>query len=158
MSDLKSLCEDLGFKNVQTYIQSGNLIFDSDDPILRLQKMLEDAVRYKFGFDVSVIVRSSENLRISIDKNPFFTSNANIDKLHFTFLQSIPRKENIEITRTYNFEPDKFEIIDDNVFVYCDKNYHESKVTNNFFEKKLGVIATTRNWKTILKLVELSRK
>ena len=157
MADLKALCEKLGLENVKTYIQSGNLIFTSDKINSELEKNLEKAITDKFGFDVPVIVRSSEELQTSIDKNPFFDGDADIDRLHLTFLKEKPSKENEETTLTYNYEPDKFKIDGRDVFIFCTGNYHQSKLTNDFFEKKLNTGATTRNWKTVLKLNELSK-
>lgn len=157
MTDLKSLCENLGWENVETYIQSGNLIFNSNEQNSELEKSLEIAITEKYGFDVPVIVRSSKELQTSIDKNPFFDGDADIDQLHLTFLKEKPTKENEEKTLTYNYEPDKFKIDGKDVFIFCTGKYHQSKLTNNFFEKKLNTGATTRNWKTVLKLSELSK-
>jgi uncharacterized protein (DUF1697 family) len=157
MDDLKALCEKLGLENVRTYIQSGNLIFTSETINSELENNLEKAITDKFGFDVPVIVRSSEELQTSIDKNPFFDGDADIDRLHLTFLKEKPTKENEEKTLTYNYAPDKFKIDGRNVFIFCTGKYHKSKLTNAFFEKKLNTGATTRNWKTVLKLYDLSK-
>ena len=64
--------------------------------------------------------------------------------------------KNVTKTESYNYAPDQFVILDKDVFLFCEGKYHKSKLTNNFFEKKLNVAATTRNWKTVLKLLELS--
>ncbi|MDT0685079.1 hypothetical protein [Autumnicola psychrophila] len=77
--------------------------------------------------------------------------------MHLTFLKEKPAEESIQQTETYDYKPDKFKIQDKEVFIYCEGKYHQSKLTNNFFEKKLKTGATTRNWKTILKLVELCK-
>jgi len=157
MADLKSMCEKLGLENVTTYIQSGNLIFNSDKPNSGLENDLERAISEKYGFDVPVIVRTEKELENSINNNPFFNKDANIKHLHLTFLKEKPKKENIEKTLNFNYEPDKFKIDDKDSFIFCAGKYHESKLTNNFFEKQLKVGATTRNWKTVLKLSELSK-
>jgi len=157
MAELKSLCEDLGWKNVATYIQSGNLIFTSDKTNSELEKNLEIALTENFGFDVPVIVRSLEELQTSIDKNPFLGEDADINQLHLTFLKEKPTKENEEKILAFNYEPDQFSIDGKDVFIFCDGKYHKSKLSNNFFEKKLKTGATTRNWKTVLKLYELSK-
>jgi len=154
MADLKDLCETLGLEDVRSYIQSGNLIFTSDKINSELEENLEKAIADKFGFDVPVIVRSAEELQNSIDKNPFFDEDTDIDRLHLTFLKEKPTKENLETTLTYNYEPDKFKIDGKDVFIFCTGKYHQSKLTNDFFEKKLKKRATTRNWKTVLKLYE----
>lgn len=157
MADLKSMCEELGLKKVTTYIQSGNLIFNSDKPNSELENELEKAITEKYGFDVPVIVRTQKELENSINNNPFFEKDADIKQLHLTFLKKKPSKENIEKAQTFNYKLDKFKIDNKNVFIFCAGKYHESKLTNNFFEKQLKVGATTRNWKTVMKLSELSK-
>jgi uncharacterized protein (DUF1697 family) len=157
MADLKSMCEKLGLKDVKTYIQSGNLIFNSDKPNSELENNLEKAITEKYGFDVPVIVRTKKELENSINNNPFFDKDADIKQLHLTFLKEIPSKENMDKILTFNFEPDKFKIDDKDTFIFCAGKYHESKLTNNFFEKQLKIGATTRNWKTVMKLSELSK-
>lgn len=157
MADLKSMCEKLGLKNVTTYIQSGNLIFNSEKPNSELENDLEKAINENFGFDVPVIVRTEKELENSINNNPFIDKEADIKQLHLTFLKEKPNKENLEKTLTFNYEPDKFKIENKDTFIYCSGKYHESKLTNNFFEKQLKVGATTRNWKTVMKLLELSK-
>jgi len=158
MADLKALCEKLELEQVETYIQSGNLLFNSQLKNSKLEDLLEDAIQEKFGFVVPVIVRDSEELQTSIRKNPFFDKNADINQLHLTFLKETPSKENLEKTQSYNYAPDKFKIEEKDVFIFCEGKYHQTKLNNNFFEKRLKVEATTRNWKTILKLHELSKK
>ncbi len=157
MTDLKVLCEKLGWNDVKTYIQSGNLIFNSNKQSSELENTLESAIAEKFGFDVPVIVRSLKELQASIDKNPFIDKAADVNQLHLTFLKEKPTHENLEKTLTYNYEPDKFKIDEKDVFILCKRKYHQSKLTNNFFYNKLKVGATTRNWKTVLKLIELSK-
>jgi uncharacterized protein (DUF1697 family) len=158
MADLKALCENLGWKEVRTYIQSGNIIFKSEAENQGLEQSLEKAILDEFGFDVPVIVRNVEEFQASIEKNPFYNQEADINKLHLTFLKEKPLEEDLKQIRVHSFEPDKFTIDNQDAFIYCEGKYHESKLTNNFFEKKLKVGATTRNWKTVLKLLELSRE
>jgi uncharacterized protein (DUF1697 family) len=133
------------------------LIFNSDKQSTELENTLEKGIKEKFGFDVPVIVRSLKELQTSIDKNPFYTKNADINQLHLTFLKDKPTKENVEKAMNYNYEPDKFQINKRVVFIFCAGKYHKSNLTNSFFEKKLKTVTTTRNWKTVLKLSELSK-
>lgn len=158
MSDLKSLCEKIEFENVTTYIQSGNVIFESEKPNHELENILEKAIVEKFGFDVPVIIRTKRELETSIKNNPFFYEGSDIGQLHLTFLKETPSQEQQQELATYNYVPDKFKQTDKEVFVFCEGKYHKSKLSNNFFEKKLKVGATTRNWKTVLKLWELLQK
>ncbi len=159
MNDLKSLFEYLGFEEVQTYIQSGNVIFKSTNiSNTEIEEKIEKRIKDYFDFDVPVIVRSIEDLENTITKNPFYNNETDVTKLHLTFLKKLPSKENIEQIKLISHPPDTFEIINTDVFIRCEGKYHQSKLSNNFFENKLLVNATTRNWKTVLKLLELGIK
>ena len=156
MADLKLMMKDLGHTDILTYIQSGNIIFKSNAENKVLEEQIEKAIRNKFGFDVPVIIRTPKELENSIRKNPFYNTYSDIDNLYFTFLKEKPNKAHKQHTETYNYEPDKFVIEQKDVFIFCEGKYHQSKLSNNFFEKKLNVGATTRNCKTVLKLMELA--
>lgn len=158
MAALKSALEKAGFLEVQTYIQSGNVIFDSEEiGASILEENIQGIITETFGFaDVPVIVRTSEEWAESISNNPFLKENdVDIEELHLTFLKEQPSAENLEKIRSLYFLPDRFQIIGKDVFVYCENGYGRSKITNDFFEKKLKVSATTRNWKTVMRLQEL---
>lgn len=159
MNDLKALLQTLGFKNCTTYIQSGNVIFSSPTPLepFILQEQLAKAIYTKFGFEVPVIIRTAEDLQAIISNNPFIQNPTfDIERLHVTFLGQAPTTKVLSEIKVYSFAPDKFIINKCDVFVYCSGKYSDSKLTNAFFEKKLKVPATTRNWKTILKLYEMA--
>jgi len=160
MADLKSMFEKMKFSNVRTYIQSGNVIFDLTKEIgnSELANKIEKGIKKEFGFDVPIIVRTPKEIETSINQNPFYKDKTNIIHLHLTFLNKKPAAENQEKAESHNYDPDNFKIIEKDVFIYCKEKYHQSKLTNNFFEKKLKVNATTRNWKTVLKLQELSKQ
>jgi uncharacterized protein (DUF1697 family) len=159
MADLKVLYENLKFKDVRTYIQSGNVIFKSNEPLsdIEFEKKIEDQIFKKYDFHVPVIIRSEDEIRKIIAANPFLKEK-NIDpkKLHVTFLSNIPDKENVESIEKMDFSPDKFMISGKEVYLYAPNGYGETKISNTFFEKKLKVKATTRNWNTVNKLSELS--
>lgn len=159
MADLRQLFQDLGFENVVTYIQSGNVIFEANSGLLEIEiaNKIEKAIGEKYGFEVPVIVFTNDFLEKTIKNNPFYkTENMDIKQLHLTFLKTEPTAENLALITNYNYEPDKFSIQNKAIFVFCTGKYHQSKLTNTFFEKKLSVNATTRNWKTVLNLLELS--
>jgi len=160
MADLRSMFEDLTFTNIKTYIQSGNVLFTSDkeNDHLALSKKIETAINKRFGFAVPVIIRTAIELANSVNENPFYKDSIAIQHLHLSFLSEVPTQQNRQQIEAYHFEPDKFIIKGKDIFIYCESSYHKSKLTNNFFEKKLSVSATTRNWKTVLKLLELSNK
>lgn len=155
MADLKSLCTSLGWEHVETYIQSGNVIFKSNLNNSALEKILEKAIEERFGYEVPVIVRTEEELVQALQNHPFSARETEVDKLLVTFLKEKPSDTCLEHIRSFKVEPDAFEVVDKEVFLYCEGKYHQSKLTNAFFEKKLKTIATTRNMKTVLKLCEL---
>jgi uncharacterized protein (DUF1697 family) len=156
MADLKELYADLGFTNCISYIQSGNVIFDySDSSNSELASRIQNAITEKYGFDVPVIVRTSKEWEQSVQANPYTDSHEK-ENLCLTFLNETPKAELTAVISELNFEPDSFQIINKNVFIYCPGKYHQTKLSNQFFESKLKVKATTRNWNTVLKLLELS--
>ena len=159
MSELKRCFEELGLKNVATYIQSGNVVFSADEkiPIRELSQIIEHKIMESFGFDVPVIVRTSEQLQYITRNNPFLEKkNVNPEKCYVTFLSERPLKEHVNLISNLDFAPDEFFIADQDIYLYIPDRYSDTKLSNDFFEKKLHVKATSRNWKTIHKLVEMA--
>jgi uncharacterized protein (DUF1697 family) len=157
MSDLQQLFLDLGYIDVKTYIQSGNVIFNQTavNPNNQISEQLEKAIAEKFGFDVPVVIRSYGDLKSAITNNPFLDKQP-LEQLHLTFLSDCPSTDEVNKIKASNLGSDQFECIKNDVFLHCSGKYHESKLSNQFFESKLKCTATTRNWKTVLKLVDLS--
>ena len=158
MADLKTLYENLQFKNVKTYIQSGNVVFKSEKKLADTEtaKRIEEAIQKEYGFHVPVIIRSHKELDKVIASNPF-SSEKNIDlkKLHVTFLSEFPSKEKLQELKSVDFSPDEFTIQGKEIYLHIPVSYGETKLSNSFFEKKLKVTATTRNWNTVNKLAEI---
>lgn len=158
MTDLKRLCENMGLQNVQTYIQSGNVVFELPQPetLSEFEVRLQQAFTETFGFDIPTLVRTSEEWAESIAQNPFLKEeNVDFDRLHLTCLRELPSPELAEKIKTFQYLPDRYEIVGRDVFIFCAAGYGTSKLVNSFFESKLKVQATTRNWKTVMKLNEM---
>lgn len=159
MKDLKAALDEAGYQNVATYIQSGNVVFkhkQTAEKTLALQ--ITQLIKTNFGLDVPVLVRTAENIQQAYNDNPFLKQNSiDADKLHITFLAEIPTQENMDKANTYNYTPDEFIITGNNVYVHCLDSYGNTKITNTFFENKLKVQATTRNLKTVTKLIEMGQ-
>ena len=161
MADLKTLYEDLQFKDVTTYIQSGNVIFKTGHKLsdTELTKQIEKAIHKKYDFEVPVQVRSVQELENIVTSNPFLNGkNIQVDKLHITFLSEIPDKTGIESMEKLYFSGDQFKVIGKEVYLYTPGGYGETKLSNKFFETKLKTKATTRNWKTVNTLLEMASK
>ena len=157
MADLKLLYQELGLTNVQSYIQSGNVWFEAkaDEKPENIASQIAESIKEKYDFEVPIILRNTEQLSKILELNPFLKEdNMDTQKLHVTFLSSLPSESELETIKTFNYEPDRFEIVGKEVFICCEGKYHKSKLSNAFFEKKLKVATTTRNWKTVSKLLE----
>jgi uncharacterized protein (DUF1697 family) len=159
MAELKKLYETIGFQDVKTYIQSGNIVFKTTGNQLSkdVSVTIESAILEQFGFHVPVITRSPEELLGIINGNPFRNAdNTVFDKIYITFLEDIPLQELTVNINPLGFLPDRFVITGREIYISCTSGYGTTKLSNTFFENKLKMKATTRNWKTIRALVEMA--
>lgn len=160
MDALRKSYEHLGFHNVTTYVQSGNVIFTSKNTKPdELAKKIRQHIKKEFGFDVSVIVLSIDKLKQIIDSNPFVKDSSK-DKsfLHVTFLSSKPDKIDFKTIEEKKLNGEEISISDKAVYLYCPNGYGKSKLNNSFLETKLKVSATTRNWKTSNELLRIAQQ
>lgn len=153
MQDLRDVLNELNFENVQTYIQSGNIILNSVEGKDVVSQKIKEAIKDKFDYEVPVLVKTMEEWKTAIENNPY--KEAAPKQQYFTFLSEIPKVKEID-TANINIKEDEFSIIEDVVYVNAVGGYGKTKLNNNFFEKKLKVIATTRNLKTTMKLLSLT--
>jgi uncharacterized protein (DUF1697 family) len=152
MAELKMLYESLGFRNVTTYIQSGNVIFQSEKRDSgSVEAIIERAIERKFGFPVTVIARKPAELAGIIKANPF-SGSGKIDetRLYITLLKTKPAPEVVKVLQPAAARStDQYKITGSEVYLYCPNGYGRTLLSNTFFEKQLKVKATTRNWKTV---------
>jgi uncharacterized protein (DUF1697 family) len=153
MEALKKLYEDLGLQKVETYIQSGNVIFQSEAiESARIEKMISHQILTVFGFEVPVIVLSAEQLKKIICNNPFSKDpDRDPSYMHVTFLHSSPEDFETQLNEKA-LQGEEVEFADQAIYLYCPDGYSRTKLTNTFLENKLRVKATTRNWKTTKEL------
>lgn len=155
MKALKELFVDLGMRNVTTYIQSGNVVFDSEnDDSSDISKKLETAISNVLGYEVPVIIRSKQELKEIIEKNPFASEDEKM--LYITFLKESPDKELLSELQEKNINNDEIRIIDKNAYLLIRNGYGNTRLSNAFIEKKLRVVSTTRNINTVKKLIEIT--
>ncbi len=150
MAELRELLNGLGFQNVRTYIQSGNILLSSEESKSVICKKIKDEILTKFGYDIPVLIRTPKEWRAVIDNYPFSVENEKI--VAFSFLSKTTNQSEIEIK---GINEDQYKIDNDVVYLYCPSTFAKTKLTNNTIEKKLNVIATTRNYKTTIKLLEM---
>jgi uncharacterized protein (DUF1697 family) len=162
MAELKKVFEEMGLCDVKTYIQSGNVLFKSNEDEESLRKKIEREIEESFGFSVSVILRSAEELEQIILNCPFskeevceaeYVSKA--ISLYVSLLTHAPSKENIERLNVYRSESEEYKIVGREVYLLFRNSIRNSKLANNL--QKLDVPTTVRNWNTINKLVTLAK-
>jgi len=161
MADLRQLFIGLGFKNVQTYIQSGNVIFQNpmNTDTQLLETLIANKISETFGFVIPVLVLTLNDLKSAIENNPFISDKTKDPVYqHLTFLSAIPEKESVGKLDSGNYNSDQFVCTGKIIYLYCPNGYGKTKLTNTFFEMKLKVTATTRNWKTVNELVVMAEK
>jgi len=157
MEVLRGLCQGLGFRNVETYVQSGNIVFQAllENPEA-ISKRIGETVLRSFGFDTPVIVRTSKEMRNVIGNNPFLKEKGiDSSKLHVTFLSETAQKGSEKKLETLATNPDRFYPASHEIYLYCPGGYGRTRLSNNAIEKALSVEATTRNWKTTNTLFEM---
>jgi len=147
----------LNFTKVQTYIQSGNVIFSAKEKSPeKLEEKISWGIKKKFGFDVQVIVINPKEIEDTLKSNPFIKRKKDSDKLYVIFLSAAPLKAVIESLRAINYLPEEYKIKGRYIYLFVPNGYGKAKLNNNFFENKFQMFGTTRNWKTVNKLFELS--
>jgi uncharacterized protein (DUF1697 family) len=160
MSELKEVHESLGLKDVLPYIQSGNVVFNSDDADLaRFRRQIEDGFEKKFGFHVEVFVRTSAELSDIIDKNPFQGQQSKESKfVTVMFLADRPKDTAQEdLLKTYT-GPEEIFFIGKEMYIYYPDGVGRSKLSHSYIEKKLKTFGTGRNWNTVLQLQKLMQR
>lgn len=159
MEALRSLFTTLGYEGVATYVQSGNIVFTgAARSAPKIAETIKRAIVDEFGFEVGVLVRTADELSALAGDNPLRHRNADPSKLHVTFLERVPRAAKVKALDPSFAAPDEFAVVGQEVFVHCPNGYGRTKINNTFFEKKLGVAATTRNLRTVQALVDLADK
>ena len=154
MAELRKIVEGAGAKNVVTYIQSGNVVFDhASRSATKLALDLEKRIAKKMGFDVPVILRTAGELEAVIDRNPF--GKADADHLHVSFLALPPAPVTLD---PEPFHPETFAIVDRDVYLHCPNGLGRSKLAGTLAKQKPLAAATTRNWRTVLQLRALATK
>ena len=159
MERLRASFGALGFRGVRTYVQSGNVIFESEQKSpAGLSKTIGKKIQRDFGFTVPVLVKSSKEMEQIVANNPSVKEKG-IDhsKLHVTFLSGAPPKTAVKILEPLATGRERFRILNREIYLYCPDGYGNTKLSNNAIEKKLSVVATTRNWRTVNTLLEMCR-
>lgn len=158
MADLREMVGALGFGEVATYVQSGNVVFTGTGSPQAVARDIESRITTDFGLSVPVEVRSKPQLRRTVDNNPYAELEVDPKTIHTTFLSGAPDRKKVGALEELagSFGSDQFTVVGTDVFLHCPGGYGETKLNNTFLERRLGVTATTRNWRTVLTLAEMA--
>lgn len=154
MGSLREILTKAGLLNVQTYIQSGNVLANSDLSAAAIETLVHDAIAKELGGDIAIVAKTPSQIKKIFDNNPF--ADKDTTDVYFTLLQKEPDPKKIKKLSSLQFSPDEFVVTNKSVYLYCPNGYGRTRINNNYFERQLGVPATSRNYNTIKKMIELS--
>ena len=145
------------FDSVRTYIQSGNIVLISDRSRSEIAKKVFELIKKHIEPELSSIVVTREEIQEILDKNPFW-ADYDISRVFFTLTNDILDSELLEKMKKEIFDGQELKIVENNLYMYLPKDASRTKLNNNYLEKKLKIVATTRNFNTLTKLVEMVEK
>ncbi|MBV8253721.1 MAG: DUF1697 domain-containing protein [Chitinophaga sp.] len=160
MEDLRQIFERMQFSNVQTYIQSGNVIFSAKSTAeSALLQKIEKGLEKELGYSVPVMLRTPSSLATVVSQHPFGNvSPEETRKLYVTFLHDTPSEAMQQSMLQLQSDQEKFHFIGRELYIAVEKSMLKPLFTNVLLEKKLKMAATTRNWATVNKLLTLSAR
>ncbi len=157
MADLRNHLSQWGFQDVQTYIQSGNIIFNSKaTEVEELSRRIKAGIFNAYGFEIAVWVGERTDFIRIAGQNPYKNTGEAGQKVYFIFLTHPPDSNLANKLQLVEFDTEEFTITKDCIFLHCKNGYGKAKCTNSFFEAGLKVKTTARNFRTVNKLIELS--
>lgn len=157
MKTLVAIMESLGLKNIRTYIQSGNVVFDySGQDAFTLSLQLSNAIDQQIGFSPFVIILALPDFEIAVANNPFASQVSDPKNLHFGFLASKPEQPDIIRMESLKANSEQFHLVDRVFYLFAPMGIGRSKLATQV-EKLLGVPMTDRNFRTVQKLLEIAR-
>ena len=159
MKDLAAIFSSAGCSEVETYIQSGNVVFAAPDKVIAaLPAIIGAGLRKRFAIDSPILIRRDDELRRVIEDNPFLARGVDAGELHVMFLGAAPASGAAQALDPRRSPPDEFIVQGKEIYLRLPNGVARSKLTNAYFEKALKAPATARNWRTVLKLDELTRQ
>ena len=159
MEDLRAMFVRAGCGEVATYIQSGNVVYEvRATRASKVATFVESAIRERFGYRIPVVTRTAEELRGVAEENPFVAARAPLEELHVMFLADAPSASRLASLDPNRSPHDRWAARTRELYLHLPNGVGQSKLTNAYLDSTLGTVSTGRNWRTVLKLVELSRR
>ena len=152
MKQLEALVAGLGYTDVTTYLQSGNVVFTASGTADAIAGAVEGKIEKELGHDVAVIVRTAAQMAKIVKGNPFDAKAA-----HVTFLADRPPAAKVKEPVTIATGADAFRVVGREVYLSTPNGYGRTKLNNAFWERRFQTVATTRNWNTVTALTQQLR-
>jgi len=156
MKDLLAIFEAAGASEVRTLIQSGNVVYAADAKLAkRIPALVEAAIAKGFGFEAPVVTRTAAEVHAALAASPFLARGIPEDLVHLMFLKDAPDPARAKALGASPYRPDEFVLLGREVHLHLPNGTERTKLTNAWFDGRLGTLGTLRNWRTMLKLREL---
>jgi uncharacterized protein (DUF1697 family) len=155
MAELRAMLSELGCTDVKTYVQSGNAVFGTRLGAAALTKALEQALERSMGRPIATTLRTRESMRAVVDGNPFAQVATNHAHLCVTFLSSTPTSSEVAPLHEQDWQPEVFEVAGTEIYTWYPNGQGRSPLAVALGKLRLRGAVTTRNWNTVLKLMEL---
>lgn len=157
MKDLAAAMEELGCARVRTYIQSGNVVFDAPASVARsLAQKLEEDIQRRWKLKVPIVLRTAAELAKVAKDNPFLKAGAAPGECHVMFLADRPPAKDVAALDPERSPGDAFQVLGREIYLRLPNGMARTKLTNAYFDSKLRTVSTARNWRTVLKLLEMT--
>lgn len=154
MAPLREALTKAGLKEVRTYIQTGNVVAQSNLTFIELENLVHEIIHKNFGGDIAVLARTPDQFSGILKNNPFKEEDER--RLYFSLLATEPDKKLLKKILSTDFSPDKVRYVENTIYTLYATKHSDSKFNNNYFERKLNITATTRNFNTMTRLVAMA--
>jgi uncharacterized protein (DUF1697 family) len=157
MKELVALFEDIGCDEVRTYIQSGNVVFRTGvDRVSEVQDAVCEAIAARFGYRIPVLLRTAQELGNVVATNPFLVESPDPKHLHVGFLADTPSAERVQSLDPRRSDVDRFAVLGAEVYLHVPGGMGRTKLTTDYFDRRLGKVMTVRNWRSVQALLEMA--
>jgi uncharacterized protein (DUF1697 family) len=159
MTDLREVLGDIGYENPQTLLNSGNAVIETKHPADKVERRVERAIKSELGLSIETLARSHDELVDICEKDPFKGIATDLSHYAVAFLRSAPGPAAMEVFNAINakaYAPELWTLIDRELYLWYPNGQARTKLTGPFWEKKLQVTVTARNWNTLVKLRDLT--
>jgi uncharacterized protein (DUF1697 family) len=158
MKVLGDIFNSVGCLRVEAYIQSGNIVFLATERLAsHVPALVSEELARSFELQVPVVMRTAGQLKRVARANPFLRAGVDPQTLHVLFLAELPTRARVSTLDAQRSSPDQFVVMGTEIYLRCPNGMGRTKLTNAYFDSKLATTTTARNWRTVLKLVEMTK-